>query len=445
MLSRRTMSWEKTTFLWLIFCATCQITCLKIMLVGRNLSVYSGDTGCPAVQLTCRPHTDTLTDNFCVMNVNQEASSLGNCTTESGDTFHFGITNNGSEYEVMMNETVRDVTLLFLPDQLLLPSNVYQNFGYSRRSFICLLDLGGILNVKYYLVDPQETCYVAPYNSSACDGKKESKYILQVSGRPTQARCVTCIKPSPIIISSEASVMMKNLENIANKMEQKREATIKIVMGEVKGLVYRHDRNTEHIIIFSSHQDEMHVTDAQNIEQIHYSWYVKISAEAFKKSRLENNGSAFVGVLQFKNIVANDKDKNLNVLNNEVYGISMGASISNLTDKIEIFIRARNLDGKEVYCNSWNGKGNLMWTTFGCETEFNTTIIKCSCSHLTFFAVLTTGPNSVTSTLSFYIGFALIVFLLLVFLFTFVPFRKIRRNQTTMIAMDSQVCRSSCN
>ncbi len=32
------------------------------------------------------------------------------------------------------------------------------------------------------------------------------------------------------------------------------------------------------------------------------SWSVKISKEAFNKSRLENNGSAFVGVLRFKNL-----------------------------------------------------------------------------------------------------------------------------------------------
>ncbi len=32
------------------------------------------------------------------------------------------------------------------------------------------------------------------------------------------------------------------------------------------------------------------------------SWSVKISKEAFNKSRLENNGTAFVGVLRFKNL-----------------------------------------------------------------------------------------------------------------------------------------------
>ncbi|KAI7805019.1 putative G-protein coupled receptor 126-like [Triplophysa rosa] len=353
------MSWQKHTFLWIIFCATCQITCSKMMIVGHNLSVYSGDTGCPAVQLTCRPGGDTLTKNFCIMNVKQEASSMGNCTTESGDTFHFAITSNGSEYEVMMNETVRDITMLFLPDQLqYLPSNVDQNLtGYSHASFICLRDLGGILNVKEYLVDPQETCYVAAYSHSACDGKKESKYVLQVSG--TQTKCVSCIKPSKTTSSSEASGMMDNLENIADKMERNNQSIKPIVMGGVKGLVYRQDRSTEpkDVTMFSSSdQDEISVTEAQNIGQKQYSWLVKISAEAFNKSRLENNGSAFVGVLQFKNMDVNDEAKHLIVLNNEVYGISMGASISNLTDNIEIFIRAENLVG-DVYCSSWDGRG----------------------------------------------------------------------------------------
>ncbi|KTF71209.1 hypothetical protein cypCar_00049476, partial [Cyprinus carpio] len=80
---------------------------------------------------------------------------------------------------------------------------------------------------------------------------------------------------------------------------------------------------------------------------------------------------------------------NRTVLNNEVYGIAMKANISNLTENIEMFITQKDPVSKPS-CYSWDGNGELNWTTFGCETETieQSNIIKCSCSHLTFFAVL---------------------------------------------------------
>ncbi len=44
------------------------------------------------------------------------------------------------------------------------------------------------------------------------------------------------------------------------------------------------------------------VVESQSDLITNCSWLVKISKEAFDKSRIENNGTAFVGVLRFKNM-----------------------------------------------------------------------------------------------------------------------------------------------
>ncbi|XDV43807.1 hypothetical protein PO909_012212, partial [Leuciscus waleckii] len=173
-------------------------------------------------------------------------------------------------------------------------------------------------------------------------------------------------------------------------------------------------------------------------------WSVKIPSKAFNKSRLKNNGRALLLVLRFKNFVK-DETKNYTVLNDEVYEIMMGANISNLTNNIEMLFTQTDLVGK-ASCNSWDGKGNLTWTTSGCETEkINNTIIKCSCSHLTFFAVLMSPPDvnpNITApyvaSLSFIssIGCGISMFFLSVALFMHFLLRKAKSNQATKILMN---------
>ncbi|XP_056624081.1 adhesion G-protein coupled receptor G2-like isoform X2 [Triplophysa dalaica] len=365
-------TWQIHTFLWIIFCATCQITC-------TNVQGNPDSKNCRALKLKCL--NDTQNKNHCIMSDKKYSSPDGNCQK-------IKITRKWHLFKVTAKKKIEDITSLFKPDQLVKVISDGCN-NLSGPSGLPGVILEG--NTSHCLRDVEATTY-----------------LLQKKGK--QAVCVTCSHPSltndssttMTISASKASDLMNGFETIVDEMEKNKEITEEIVMEGVRGLVYRPDRNTEpkDVIMFSSSdQDEINVTDDQNITPIHYSWYVKISAKAFNKSRLENNGSAFVGVLQFKNIDANDSDYNLIVLNNEVYGISMGANISNLTDNIEIFIRARNLVGN-VSCNSWDGRGNLTWTTFGCNTEVNLTNIKCSCSHLPFFAVLKSanGTPSVTDS-----------------------------------------------
>ncbi|KAF4101829.1 hypothetical protein G5714_016629 [Onychostoma macrolepis] len=94
-------------------------------------------------------------------------------------------------------------------------------------------------------------------------------------------------------------------------------------------------------------------------------------------------------------------------------------------------------------CVSWDGKGKLNWTTFGCETEINNNTIKCSCSHLTFFAVLMSPPDAnVTAqdleslTYITYIGCGISMFFLSIALFMHFLLRKAKSNQATKILMN---------
>ncbi|RXN05599.1 adhesion G- coupled receptor G2-like protein [Labeo rohita] len=177
------------------------------------------------------------------------------------------------------------------------------------------------------------------------------------------------------------------------EMENSNKSSEIFVMKDAVGLIYVQAKNTETkdiYICYSSNQAM--VVESQTDLKASCSFCVKISKEAFDKSRLENNGSAFVGVLRFQNIENKDKTKNQTILNNEAYGITMRANIINLTNNIDMFFR-NNDTVRKASCSSWDGKGELDWTTFGCKTKVNNNSIKCSCSHLTFFSVVMQPPD----------------------------------------------------
>ncbi|XP_056107543.1 adhesion G-protein coupled receptor G2-like [Rhinichthys klamathensis goyatoka] len=100
----------------------------------------------------------------------------------------------------------------------------------------------------------------------------------------------------------------------------------------------------------------------------------------------------------------------------------------------------------EASCSSWDGKGNLTWTTSGCETvKIDNNTIKCLCSHLTFFAVLMSPPDvnpnitaSYVESLSFIssIGCGISMFFLSVALFMHFLLRKAKSNQATKILIN---------
>ncbi|ROI68625.1 Adhesion G-protein coupled receptor G4 [Anabarilius grahami] len=181
-----------------------------------------------------------------------------------------------------------------------------------------------------------------------------------------------------------------------------------IVMEDFSGVLQMQAKNTEtEDLCYLSDQNMINILDCQSDLNADFPWSVTISSEAFDKSQLENNGSAFVGILRFKNM--------------------------------------RNKVG-EASCRSWDGKGNIEWTEFGCETEkVDSNTIKCSCSHLTFFAVLMSPPDvnaNITApyvdSLSFItsIGCGISMFFLSVALFMHFLLRKAKSNQATKILIN---------
>ncbi|XP_016144900.1 adhesion G-protein coupled receptor G2-like [Sinocyclocheilus grahami] len=240
----------------------------------------------------------------------------------------------------------------------------------------------------------------------------------------------------------KAAENLEKVESLVELMEKSNKSNAAIVMGDVIGVLQRQPKNTETKdinICYSSSQNMINVVESN---QAGYPWSVKIPSEAFDKSRQENNGSAFVGVLRFINMGNKDETETHTVLNNESYGITMGATISNLTDNIGMIIKKKDNVGN-VSCVSWDGKGKLNWTTFGCETEIINNTIKCSCSHLTFFAVLMslpdkteTAPHLESLTLISSIGCGISMFFMAIALFMHFLLRKAKSNQATKILMN---------
>ncbi|XP_016104509.1 adhesion G-protein coupled receptor G2-like [Sinocyclocheilus grahami] len=248
-------------------------------------------------------------------------------------------------------------------------------------------------------------------------------------------------KDEGFIDPADASDALDKMESLLKEMKKDNKHTASVVMGDVIGVIQRQAENAEfEDLCYSSEENVMNILDCQSdLEKGNFPWSVMIPSEAFDKASLENNESVFVYVFRFKNM--GRKDETNSVLNNEVYGITMRANIANLTNNIEMFFTQNDQVGK-ASCVSWDGKGGLKWTTSGCETEqIDNTTIKCSCSHLTFFAVLMslTDENNTeleSLTLISYIGCGISMFFMAIALFMHFLLRKAKSNQATKILMN---------
>ncbi|XP_014837791.1 adhesion G protein-coupled receptor G3-like [Poecilia latipinna] len=85
-------------------------------------------------------------------------------------------------------------------------------------------------------------------------------------------------------------------------------------------------------------------------------------------------------------------------LNNKMFGIEMGASISDLSQAINIHYSNVNTTHYGASCVSWDGKGNQTWTADGCQTNQTNGYVNCRCSHNTFIAVVMTLKPEMTFT-----------------------------------------------
>ncbi|XP_058604246.1 adhesion G-protein coupled receptor G5-like isoform X1 [Onychostoma macrolepis] len=459
LLSLGIISRQKQNLLWLmiICCASCQITGSENQI---QIKVQVNSTDHCFWNQSISPYSALSYDNLenChIMNVTLNISSQGQCRSYS-----FTITKQGEDYEIRMNETIEGIKLCLLVNDDCLPSAqqevvpVFMSLEEQIRRgssshendniFNCPLVGSSISAINYMeescfaTVVPEEKCTNA--DDDICNEEEVSKFILRLKN--SEWMCVTCDNSDlgEGVEAAEASDYLDKMESNMEEMEKKH-TSIQNVKGEAIGLLQIHAENTTtEDTCYSSNQNKINVVDCQSIPNTNFSWAVKIPKEAVNKSRQENSGHAFVAVLQFKNMRDKNQTKNQTVLNNEVYGITMRANISNLTDNIEMLF-AHNDEVSNVSCVSWAGKGELNWTTFGCETEINNNTIKCSCSHLTFFAVLMsqsyaniTAKDLESLTYITYIGCGISMFFLSIALFMHFLLRKAKSNQATKILMN---------
>ncbi|XP_068070592.2 uncharacterized protein isoform X2 [Danio rerio] len=472
----------------------------------KSTGFTSNLTSCITTQTTGNPNTTTesLTTTQTTGNPNTTTESLTttqttgnpNTTTESLTTTQTTGNPNTTTESLTTTQTTGNPNTT---TESLTTTQTTGNPNSTCTNKACTFK--GCLNIRN--VDPAQECTNAPFSNDTCIGKEGNRYFLHYNG--SAWTCVSCIddnstttanytnncttstpttqspttsstphitptqsnpyttavstvsKPemmvniTPPTISadgtidpSKASEVLNNLKSLLDDIKNSNKSNAGIKTGDIIGVIQLQDEKTNRKdvdICYSSQQDLMNVVETN--QKTDFPWSVKVPSEAFDKSSLENNGSAFVGVLRYPNMVKEDETKNYTVLNNMVYGITMGANISNLNNNIEMTIKLKTLVGN-ASCTSWDGNGNLKWTMFGCETEMiDNNTIKCSCSHLTFFAVLMSVPDasavapyldSLTHISS--VGCGISVFFLAIALFMHFLLRKAKSNQATKILIN---------
>uniref|UniRef100_A0A8C8DIS0 G-protein coupled receptors family 2 profile 2 domain-containing protein n=1 Tax=Oryzias sinensis TaxID=183150 RepID=A0A8C8DIS0_9TELE len=236
---------------------------------------------------------------------------------------------------------------------------------------------------------------------------------------------------------SAAAELMSQMSDLVTKMNGTAAA---LSLGEsVKGVIVKQKDPTEMNEISLAYDSPIRNFDLieDRGKLVGYSRFVTVSKEAFDKAKGPNMTSPFAAVLKFTNM----SQENITILGNEVLAVEMGASIQNLTDTVNISVNKIKFQGIPV-CNSWDGKGDVNWTTDGCETLVSGDNIICQCTHLTFFAILLTplnGTNSIstydlnTLTTLTRVGCGLSMFFLCIVLFMHFLIRKTKPNISTVL------------
>ncbi|XP_036006852.1 adhesion G-protein coupled receptor G2-like [Fundulus heteroclitus] len=125
----------------------------------------------------------------------------------------------------------------------------------------------------------------------------------------------------------------------------------------------------------------------------------------------------------------------------------MGVNIANLSETIDINFSNVNRTGFSVSCASWDGRskrdGADNWITDGCKTKEVDDSVICQCSHLTFFAILMSSPETKISSSDLKIlilitkaGCGMSLFFLGVALFMHFLIRKNKASQAVKILMN---------
>ncbi|KAI4902154.1 hypothetical protein NFI96_018582 [Prochilodus magdalenae] len=341
--------------------------------------------------------------------------------------YSFNVTKHKDRYEISVSEDVSGLSLHFL-------LNAYTLLPSSNISSAGILQLQNVIHL--------EQCRYQVYNFTPCTGSN-SYYIIAV----LQNKSIDCTKCNPSPSSSPSQPGTTHGTSIETALEFIKTLKAKlgddkdklITSGNVTGLILK-QLTHEDVSIGYSKNHTMQIVTGRPEKQ--FAWSVKIPGEAFNMARSKLNETPFVAVLRVPDLALNDSS--VRVLKNEIIGITMGTNIVNLTHSIDIFFSDVEKTNMIMTCNSWDETASEtpQWTTFGCDTQtFDNNSIQCSCTHLTFFAILMSPPGQVipeadVTTLTYItsIGCGLSTFFLLVGLFIhFVMWRTKSRLGTTIL------------
>ncbi|KAG7236113.1 hypothetical protein INR49_001337 [Caranx melampygus] len=262
-------------------------------------------------------------------------------------------------------------------------------------------------------------CNRRHYDEYFCSnhGQKKIRDRFVINITATEANCISCYTPVKVIDAkivlnttlqqynfpddgnkidpSKASVLMQDMARLVSSSN---ESTIAVSAGEgVTGILQKTEPLDPEEISFAYSQstdDLQIIQDKQLLPD--YLRSITVSKEAFEKAISTNISEPFVAVFRFLNM--GQDEQNSTVLGDEVVAVEMGRTIKNLTDTININFLETDYVGTP-HCNSWDGKGSWPnWTDEGCETVTTGRNITCRCSHLTFFAILLTPPDEISSS-----------------------------------------------
>ncbi|XP_066499534.1 adhesion G-protein coupled receptor G5 [Hoplias malabaricus] len=372
----------KWTFLWsaalvITYAAAYDYSCQKyIFITDFNSSVTSTSSQCNYFYKNNMNMTSLLWTDRCSRNITQ--GELGVCSFGTSN-YSYNVSKYNDRYEVFLYGNVSGIKLRVITNaSILLPS-----FNCCRSDHLKFID-----------VPLDDKCnQLTPYNSTACAGKNVT-YILSVQfNRSTH--CWSCSPERIISLPSESKIsqgkmsdILDNITSLVSTLGDADYASVRI--GIASGLIQKQTTDTDvsvgfvngtWIQVVNSHSQDMNL-----------DFSLEIPDEAFNIAGNQTNKTAFVVVLQFPDISLDNSSSSL-LLKSDIFGISMGANISNITKTINLTFRHVDKIEPGMACYSWDGEGNMDWTTSGCATHISKTTIKCSCTHLTFFAILLALPN----------------------------------------------------
>ncbi|KAL2081813.1 hypothetical protein ACEWY4_021631 [Coilia grayii] len=252
---------------------------------------------------------------------------------------------------------------------------------------------------------------------------------------------ITTVDTQGGLKAAEAVKIVEQLSSLVELMGDKPTASVSI--GEIKGVMVKPKSEDDlRKLSFGSIDSGLNIIqDHSIIDTMPMS--VTVSEEAYKMSYQKQRNETIVGVFRFPNMAVGE---NLTALTDKVYAIEMGTHISNLSEPIQLKFNAEIPKGRNLSCQSWDGKGSEPnWTDAGCNTKLKERQVICECNHLTFFAVLMTAPDftkdpipsSDLSSLTYisYIGCGVSVFFLGIALFMFFCIRKAKASNGTHILL----------